>query len=140
MSAAGGLVVDPVGDCTFHHDGGTFTVKIPGAEQDLWPLKGKVNAPLVLQEVEGDFTVEVLVRTVRKAEADMAIPGRASMTAFHSVTLVIWRDAKNFVRLDRTDMNKAGKAITSCYSTFSKKGSALWSWRRSCPTDRRTCG
>jgi len=110
-----GLVVDPVGDCTFRHEEGKFSITVPGAGHDLWPLKGEVNAPLVLQDVEGDFTVEVLVRSVEKAEEGSAIPGRASTVAFHSGTLVIWQDAKNFVRLDRTDMNKAGKPITSCY-------------------------
>ena len=25
-----GSVVDPVGDCTFSHEGGTFTIKVPG--------------------------------------------------------------------------------------------------------------
>ena len=117
-----GLVVDPVGDCSFSPAGSTFTIKVPGEEHDLWPLKGKVNAPLVLQEVEGDFSVEVLVRSVEKAEKDTAIPGRASKTAFHSGTLVIWHDSKNFVRLDRTDMNKAGTAITSCYFHIFKDG------------------
>jgi regulation of enolase protein 1 (concanavalin A-like superfamily) len=117
-----GRVVDPAGDCAFEHNDNTFTIRVPGEGHDLWPLKGKVNAPLVLQEVEGDFTVEVLVRSVEKAEKDTAIPGRASTTAFHSGTLVIWQDAKNFVRLDRTDMNKAGKVITSCYFHIFKDG------------------
>ena len=117
-----GSVVDPVGDCTFSHEGGTFTIKVPGEEHNLWPVKGKVNAPLVLQEVEGDFTVEVLVRSVEKAEKGTAIPGRASTVAFHSGTLVIWQDARNFVRLDRTDMNNSGRAITSCYLHVFKDG------------------
>ena len=39
-----GLVVDPLGDCTFSHQEGKFTIKVPGAYHDLWPVKGKVNA------------------------------------------------------------------------------------------------
>jgi hypothetical protein len=117
-----GLVVDPVGDCEFDHEQGKLMIRVPGGEHNLWPLKGKVNAPLVLQDVEEDFTVEVLVRSVEKAEAGTAIPGRASAAAFHSGTLVIWHDAKNFVRLDRTDMHNAGRAITSCYFHIFKDG------------------
>lgn len=117
-----GLVVDPVGDCTFTHDGDAFTIKVPGEEHNLWPLKGEVNAPLVLQPVEGDFSVEVLVRSVEKAAAGTAIPGRASAAAFHAGTLVIWHDAKNFVRLDRTDMHHKGRAVTSCYLHVFKDG------------------
>ena len=110
-----GLVVDPLGDCTFSHEEGKFTIKVPGAYHDLWPVKGKVNAPLVLQEVAGDFTMEVLIEEVTKAEPDTALPGLASTASFHAGSLVIWQDAKNFVRFDRTDMNKDGRATTACY-------------------------
>lgn len=110
-----GLVVDPVGDCTFRLADGKFTITIPGTYHDLWPVKGEVNAPLVLEDVEGDFAVQVKVLSVEKAERGSAIPGLRSAAAFHAATLVIWQDAKNFVRFDRTDMNNAGRAITSCY-------------------------
>jgi regulation of enolase protein 1 (concanavalin A-like superfamily) len=110
-----GLVVDPVGDCKFEHADGKFTIKVPGAHHDLWPVKGKVNAPLVLQEVAGDFTIEVLVEEVTKAESDTVLPGMASTASFHAGSLVIWQDAKNFVRFDRTNMNKGGRATTACY-------------------------
>ena len=110
-----GLVVDPVGDCTFNHEEGKFTIKVPGAYHDLWPVKGKVNAPLVLQEVAGDFTIEVLVEEVTKAEPDTVLPAMASTASFHAGSLVIWQDAKNFVRFDRTDMHNRGRATTACY-------------------------
>jgi hypothetical protein len=110
-----GLVVDPVGDCKFDHTANKFTIKVPGALHDLWPVKGKVNAPLVLQEVAGDFSIDVLVEDVTTAEPDTVLPGMASTASFHAGSLVIWQDAKNFVRFDRTNMNKAGRATTACY-------------------------
>jgi hypothetical protein len=110
-----GLIVDPVGDCKFEHTEGKFTIKLPGAQHDLWPINGKVNAPLVLQEVAGDFTIDVLVEEVTKAEPNTVLPGMASTASFHAGTLVIWQDAKNFVRFDRTNMNKGGRATTACY-------------------------
>jgi regulation of enolase protein 1 (concanavalin A-like superfamily) len=113
--AGWGLVVDPVGDCAFEHAGDKFAIKVPGAYHDLWPLKGQVNAPLVLQEASGDFTIEVLVEDVTKATADTVLPGMASTASYHAAVLVVWQDAKNFVRLDRTDMHNRGRAITSCY-------------------------
>jgi hypothetical protein len=113
--AGWGLVVDPVGDCSFSAGGGQFTIKVPGKLHDLWPVKGQVNAPLVLQEAEGDFTIEVLVESVTQAEKDTVLPGMASTASFHSAALILWQDAKNFVRLDRTDMHNRGRAITSCY-------------------------
>ena len=99
----------------FNHEDAKFTIKVPGAYHDLWPVKGKVNAPLVLQEVAGDFTIEVLVEEVAKAEPDTVLPGLASTASFHAGSLVVWQDAKNFVRFDRTNMNKGGRATTACY-------------------------
>ena len=110
-----GLVVDPVGDCKFEHADGKFAIKVPGALHDLWPIRGKVNAPLVLQEVAGDFTIDVLVEEVTKAEPDTVLPRMASTASFHAASLIVWQDAKNFVRFDRTNMNKAGRATTACY-------------------------
>jgi len=110
-----GLVIDSVGDCSFSHDGGKFTIKVPGAYHDLWPQSGKVNAPLVLQEVEGDFSVTVALTRIDKAERDTRIAGLAGTTSFHAGSLVIWQDAKNFVRFDRTQMDRNGQPITSCY-------------------------
>jgi hypothetical protein len=110
-----GLVVDPVGDCRFEQADGKFTIRVPGAHHDLWPVKGKVNAPLVLQEVAGDFTIDVLVEEVTKAEPDTVLPGMTSTASFHAGSLILWQDAKNFVRFDRTNMNKAGRATTACY-------------------------
>lgn len=110
-----GQVIDPVGDCTFDHEPGKFTISVPGAYHDLWPIRGKVNAPLVLQEVAGDFTIEVLVEEVTKAERDTVLPAIGSTASFHAGSLVIWQDANNFVRFDRTNMNKGGRATTACY-------------------------
>ena len=110
-----GEFVDPEGDCKFRRDDEALTITVPGEVHDLWPVKSKVNAPLVLQDAEGDFTVEVKVAHVDRAAEGTVIPGTGSSTAFHAGTLVIWQDNRNFVRLDRTDMNKAGRGSTSCY-------------------------
>jgi hypothetical protein len=117
-----GRIVDPVGDCTFNDADGKFTIKVPGAYHDLWPVKGKVNAPLVLQDVVGDFTIDVLVEEVSRAEPDTVLPGMASAASFHAGSLVIWQDAQNFVRFDRTNMNKGARATTACYLHIYQKG------------------
>jgi regulation of enolase protein 1 (concanavalin A-like superfamily) len=123
--AGWGLVVDPAGDCSFRLEGGKFTIQIPGEYHDLWPGSGKVNAPLVLQEVEGDFSVTVAVAHIDKAERDTRIAGLAGTTSFHAGSLVIWQDAKNFVRFDRTQMDRAGQQITSCYLHIFKDGARV---------------
>jgi len=120
-----GQVIDPVGNCSFDHAAGRFTIRIPGEYHDLWPVSGKVNAPLVLQEVEGDFSITVAVAQIDKAERDTRIAGLAGTTSFHAGSLVIWQDAKNFVRFDRTQMDRAGQQITSCYLHIFKDGARV---------------
>lgn len=110
-----GEFVDPAGAAKFRRDDAALTITVPGELRDLWPVKSKVNAPLVLQDAAGDFTVEVKVAHVERAAEGTVIPGAGSTAAFHAGTLVIWQDNKNFVRLDRTDMHNKGRAITTCY-------------------------
>ena len=117
-----GIVVDPAGDCRFEHEDDKFTIKLPGEYRDLWPVKGKVNAPLVLQDVEGDFTVEVKIAHLDDAEKDSRIAGLPGTASFHAGSLLIWQDNKNFVRFDRTSMDRKGEAITSCYLHVFKDG------------------
>jgi hypothetical protein len=120
-----GLVVDAVGSCSFKLEGGKFTIKIPGEYHDLWPGNGKVNAPMVLQDAEGDFSITVALTHIDKAERDTRIAGLAGTTSFHAGSLVIWQDAKNFVRFDRTQMDRAGQQITSCYLHVFKDGTRV---------------
>ena len=117
-----GTVVDPTGDCEIRHADGKLTIKIPGIYCDLWPVKGQVNAPLVLDDVEGDFTVQVLVAEVSKSNRDTRIEGLAGSTSFHAGSLVVWKDVKNFVRLDRTNMDRDGRTITGVYLHVFKNG------------------
>jgi len=120
-----GTIVDPVGDCSFAREGEKLTIRIPGAYHDLWPVAGKVNAPLVLQEAEGDFSISVAVAHIDRAERDTRIAGLAGTASFHAGSLVIWQDAKNFVRFDRTQMDRSGQQITSCYLHVFKDGARL---------------
>lgn len=120
--AGWGVVIDPAGGCTFSRESGKFTIKLPGEYFDLWPVQGKVNAPLVLQEVEGDFSIEVKLAHIDKPERDTRLAGLAGTTSFHAGSLVIWQDAKNFVRFDRTHMDRNGQQITSCYLHVFKDG------------------
>lgn len=120
--AGWGAVVDPTGDCQIRHADGKLTIKIPGSYCDLWPVKGQVNAPLVLDDVEGDFSAAVLVANVSPAERDTRIAGLAGSTSFHAGTLVIWKDGKNFVRLDRTNLDRDGRTITGVYLHVFKNG------------------
>src|SRR6185369_8187758 len=56
-----GDVVDPDGDCTIRFRQGKLSITVPGTPHDLSPLYEKKNAPRVLREVTGDFSVRVKV-------------------------------------------------------------------------------
>lgn len=110
-----GTIVDSAGDSTIRNADHTLIIILPDKYRDLWPIQGEVNAPLVLQDIEGDFTVEVLVADVTRAAPNSVLPGMASTSSFHAGSLVIWQDEKNFIRFDRTDMHKDGRASNACY-------------------------
>jgi regulation of enolase protein 1 (concanavalin A-like superfamily) len=85
-----GQVEDPDGDCKVTAADGRVTFTIPGGTHDLWPGGGKVNAPRILQDAEGDFTIQVKVASSVKPVNGF----------FRSGTLLIWKDETTFIRLD----------------------------------------
>lgn len=95
-----GSAVDPDGDCKFEEKDGTVTITVPGTNHDLTyqDAVGKLNAPRLLREVEGDFTLEVKVLKFPKRDADAKMTG---MFPFVSAGLLIWKDDKNFFRIER---------------------------------------
>src|SRR4051812_14129390 len=56
-----GVVSDPDGDCTLKEANGKLTITVPPTLHDLNPRSGKLNAPRVTREIEGDFVVQVKV-------------------------------------------------------------------------------
>jgi regulation of enolase protein 1 (concanavalin A-like superfamily) len=57
-----GKPADPAGDCRFDREGERLTITVPGKGHDLDVAGGRLNAPRLLREVEGDFVVQVRVR------------------------------------------------------------------------------
>jgi regulation of enolase protein 1 (concanavalin A-like superfamily) len=96
-----GQTEDPDGDCKITATEGKVTFSIPGANHDLWPGGGKVNAPRILQDVEGDFSVQVRVASSVKPENGF----------FRSGTLLIWQDDKTFIRLDSACAHRGGSTF-----------------------------
>lgn len=75
---------DPFGDCRFHLEEG---LEIEAANnRDLW--ERNQSAPRVLRTASGSFAIETI--SVPHSEARPAIGG-----------LLIWKDPRNFIRLDR---------------------------------------
>jgi regulation of enolase protein 1 (concanavalin A-like superfamily) len=118
-----GIAADPDGDCRFLDStpkDGKLAIAIPGTYHDFFPVKGKVNGPRVLQNVEGDFVVEVRVAAGITPDKGTELPGKD--LSFRAGTLLLWQDSGNFIRLDRAGMIKQGKAVAFVYYHVFQKG------------------
>lgn len=70
-STGWGKPVDPKGDCRFERKGDRLTIIVPGKGHQHNREEGQLNAPYLVREVEGDFTMEVGV------SGDCWYPGEA---------------------------------------------------------------
>src|SRR5438105_15785050 len=75
-----------------------------------------MNAPRMLLDVEGDFTVAMRVSGAIMADRGLEWPSRK--LSFRSGGLVIWHDAGNFLRLERAGLVKQGPPASACYLNF----------------------
>jgi regulation of enolase protein 1 (concanavalin A-like superfamily) len=96
-----GEVVDPDGDCTMTEKKGILTVTIPGTHHNLNPTPdfNNLSAPRVLQEVEGDFLLEVKVLAYPRPQPKTSSNGKNS---FVGAGLVVWYDGNYFIRFLRS--------------------------------------
>lgn len=104
---AWGEAIDPDRDCTFEGHNAKFSITIPGKHHDLTYTDRykKLNSPRVLQEVKGDFVLEVKVKAFELPQPKTSSGGDFS---FVSGGLLVWQDDKNFVRLDRAAEGGSG--------------------------------
>ena len=104
-----GDAVDPDGDCKFELEPREDRVRIivPGKTHILSAEIGRVNAPRILRDIEGDFDVSVRV-------AGTGHPGGKATTTlyspYHGAGLLIWQDQENYVRLEIAADLQHGKA------------------------------
>ncbi|HTU25109.1 MAG TPA: efflux RND transporter periplasmic adaptor subunit [Pirellulales bacterium] len=100
-----GTLVDPDGDCLVKEASGKLTIKIPKTWHDLTHTAyySQLNAPRILQDVKGDFSLEDKVATF-ESPSGKALTG--GIVAFVSSGLLVWQDERNFIRLERRAYNK----------------------------------
>jgi len=104
-----GQVFDPEGDCIIERQGPALVIRVPPTAHDLSAELGLVNAPRVLQEVEGDCVAQVKVCGTIRPLANAIVPGRVS---FQSAGLLLWQDMRNYIRLERAALNRDGLVQT----------------------------
>jgi S1-C subfamily serine protease len=94
---------DPDGDCQVHFGKDSVTFQVPGTFHDLTclsgiaPASGKRNAPRALLGVSGNFTAEAIVDGTFRPFGEATGIG----APYHGAGLLLWKDADNFVRLER---------------------------------------
>jgi regulation of enolase protein 1 (concanavalin A-like superfamily) len=95
-----GDIVNPDGDVVVKAIGDGLTITIPGKHHDLTHTDAysKLNAPRVLQPVDGDFTLSVVVKSF---PIPKDVPSSGGDHSFQSCGLLIWQDDKNFMRIER---------------------------------------
>lgn len=75
-----------------------ITMQVPGGIFDFSGMHGRKNAPRILQEVTGDFTVTV--RVSGAFSPGKPSPGSNSLP-FVSAGLMVWESDSNYLRLER---------------------------------------
>ncbi len=114
-----GEVVDPDGDCTIREENGKLIVDLPAGTHDIFFGKG-CNAPRVMQEVDGDFVVQVRVT------ADWGTDVPPSTDYYHGVGLLVWDSQQHYLRMERnlfhsTRVGKTIRYITPLYDRDEKR-------------------
>jgi hypothetical protein len=106
------VVTDPGGDCTVRADKGRLTVTVPGTHHNLHPQIGPNNAPRILRELEGDFTVQVRVSFELDPSEESTLAGGAP---FIGAGLLLWQDDRTFLRLERNVYRLPNVTDPICY-------------------------
>ena len=103
---AWGIAIDPDQDCQIVDKGKALEISIPNTHHDLNADNDKLNAPRVVREVTGDFTLTVKVtggfRPSAKSTNPKAVP-------YIGAGIVVWQDSDNYVFLGRAGINRNGK-------------------------------
>jgi len=103
-----GDVIDPDRDCKMALVAGKLTITVPGTLHDLGAEVGKLNAPAVLGDVNGDFVATVKVGGKVEPRGNCTRPGGYP---YHGTGLLLWNDPGNYVRLERAAVLREGKLL-----------------------------
>jgi hypothetical protein len=103
-----GEVVDPDGDCRIELGKESVLITVPGTHHDLTYTEQyrKHNAPRVLRNVEGDFSLSASIEA-------FPLPGQDAKSSggnfvFVSGGQVVWIDVKNYIRFERAAIQEQG--------------------------------
>jgi WD40 repeat protein len=91
-----GQWIDPKGDCKFAREAYELIVTVPGTLHDLTAETGNMDAPRLLQQVEGSFALTVTVGFPSKPDRG----GVDARAAYRAAGLIVMLDDNNYLRLE----------------------------------------
>src|SRR5581483_5281963 len=77
----------------------------------------RMNAPRVVRPVEGDFIIQVRVAGTFPPPGRSLVPTRRP---FYGAGLLVWKDAKTYVRLERCEVRFEDDTMT-CYANWESR-------------------
>ncbi|QEL18930.1 DUF1349 domain-containing protein [Limnoglobus roseus] len=105
-----GQLYDPANDTEVSMENGRLSMTVPPGLHDINHQLGGMRAPRILQEVTGNFTLEVTVTGDFTPGPQSAKNGVAS---FNGAGLSLWLDEQNYLRLERNAWwNASAKSYT----------------------------
>ena len=104
-----GAWIDPDGDCTAEDTDSGLVIRVPGSPHDLSSELGRMNAPRVLQEIDGDFIAQVYVEATQRPAGESLIGAR---TPYNGSGLLLYFDDDHYVRLERAAVLRDGQTFS----------------------------
>ncbi len=83
-----------------------LSIEAPGSWHDLNPHVNKLNAPRVVQTVDGDFSITVKVAGEFKPTGQ---PQNPRSVPSNGGGIIVWNNSDNFIRLERFAISRNGK-------------------------------
>lgn len=103
---AWGASIDPDNDCKVQDKGSVLEIAIPNTHHDLNADNDKLNAPRVVREVTGDFTITTKVVGAFKPSAKSTNP---KAVPYVGAGILVWQDSDNYIFLGRAAIFRNGK-------------------------------
>jgi regulation of enolase protein 1 (concanavalin A-like superfamily) len=101
-----GTAIDPDNDCKIDDKGEALEIDIPNTHHDLNADNNKLNAPRVVREVSGDFSITVRVSGGFKPSAKSTNP---KAVPYIGAGIVVWQDSDNYIFLGRAAINRSNR-------------------------------
>jgi S1-C subfamily serine protease/regulation of enolase protein 1 (concanavalin A-like superfamily) len=107
-----GPLVDVAKNCKTSRDDGSLTIEVPAGVHLLSAELDIKNSPMVLTDVDGDFTAQVKVAGAMLPGSEPArYRGKALPFTFQGAGIVLWQDKNNYLRFERS-VGTAGNKLT----------------------------